>query len=414
MLQRGFVILLFIGASAAICRPVPGAPDAPRVFLLDGKQLEASRQRIRQGDKGLAPALAALEREAQTALEVRPKSVMDKQAVPPSGDKHDYMSQAPYFWPDPDKPDGLPYIRRDGRRNPEIKKIPDDDNMAMISSDAETLGLAYYFTGDERYAAKAAELLRVWFLDPATRMNPNLRYAQAVPGVNTGRGTGLIESVRLTGAVDAAGLLAGSKAWTEADQQALEQWFSQFLKWMLESAPGRQEGAAKNNHGTYYDVQVASFAMFTGKRDLAESVLREVGPKRIAVQIEPDGRQPLELARTRSWGYSISNLRGLMALARLGENVDVDLWRYETADGRSIRKALDFLLPFAFGEKKWPYEQITGWSPQGAFALLRRAAVKYPDVERYQVLASKLRDLGAENRDRLIYPEMAKKKSDGK
>ncbi len=125
---------------AAICPPAFAESGAPRIFMLDGKQLEASRQRIRQGDKSLAPALAALEREAQVALQARPRSVMDKDRIPPSGDKHDYMSQAPYFWPDPEKPDGLPYIRRDGRRNPEIKKIPDDDNMAIISSDAETLG----------------------------------------------------------------------------------------------------------------------------------------------------------------------------------------------------------------------------------------------------------------------------------
>jgi hypothetical protein len=386
------------------CLPVSAQPSAPRVFLLDGKYLQSTRERIRQGDKSLAPALEALQHDAQAALKSGPFSVVDKNITPPSGDKHDFMSQAPYFWPDPQSPNGLPYIRRDGQRNPEIRNIPDDCIMSKMRDDVETLALAYYFTGDEKYAVKAAELLRTWFLDPATRMNPNLQFAQAVPGVNTGRGTGIIESTGLTSVVDSIGLLAGSKAWTESDQLGMEEWYAKYLKWMQESQPGRAEGAAINNHGTFYDMQVASFALFVGKKDLAASVLREAETKRIARQIEPDGRQPLELARTNSWSYSITNLRGLMSLAKLAENVDVDLWNYQTADGRSIHKALDYLLPFAFGEQKWPHQQIGRWSPRGAFGLLRRAALKYPD-ERYRSLVSKLPEWDVPNWDNLFHPK---------
>jgi hypothetical protein len=316
------------------------------------------------------------------------------------------MSQAPYFWPDPTKPNGLPYIRRDGERNPEINKITDHRSMDQMINAVETLALAYYYKRNELYAAKAVQLLRAFFLEPATRMNPHLEFAQFIPGVNTGRGIGLIETRGLTSVVDAIGLLADSKALTRRDQEGLQQWFTKFLAWMLNSKNGRDESAARNNHGTYYDVQITSFALFLGQTQLARDTLQAARQKRIAVQIEPDGRQPLELARTKAWSYSVGNLDGLMLLARLGENVGVDLWNYQTADGRSIRRALDYLMPFAFGEQKWPYQQLGKWPPEMFFPLLRRAATRYKDQE-YQALAAKLPSLKTTDRSLLLFPNLA-------
>ena len=368
---------------------------AQRVFLLNAKQLAATKQRIVTGDQILAPALAKLERDAQKALTAGPFSVTTKGVTPPSGDKRDYMSQAPYFWPDPKRPDGLPYIRRDGERNPEIEKINNHRVKDQMEAAVETLALAWYFKGDESYAEKAAQLLRTFFLDPETRMNPNLQFAQSIPGINTGRGIGLIETRGLTRVVDAIGLLSGSKAWTTMDQKGMEKWVTEFLQWMLESKHGRDEAAARNNHGTYYDVQLVSFALFVGKQDLAKSVLEAAKQKRIAVQIEPDGRQPLELERTRAWSYSIGNLDGLMQLARLGESLGVDLWNYQTHDGRSIRRALDFLAPFAVGEKKWTYQQLGQWPPQMLFPLIRRASSHY-------TLLPKVPDVSVDDRSNLF------------
>ena len=399
---RAWIVVAAVALSPKGVAVSPG--DAPRVFILDGKHLQRERQRVRTGDTNLAPALAQLERDATEALSAEPFSVINKAPTPPSGDKHDYMSQAPYFWPNPDTTDGLPYIRRDGERNPEINRISDHRSLDQMAETVETLALGYYLKGNEAYAEKATQLLRAWFFEPATRMNPNLQYAQAVPGVNNGRGIGIIESRALTRVVDSVGLLAGSKAWTKGDQRKIEQWFAHYLKWMQESKNGRDECAAKNNHGTYWDVQAASFALFLDKKHIARDILNTAKQKRIALQIAPDGRQPLELVRTRAWSYSVGNLSGLMLLARLGEDVGVDLWRFQTPDGRSISRALDFLAPFCFGEKKWPYQQMGGWPPQMLHPLLRQAALKLADPK-YAEWAKNLPAIEPQSRNNLLRPK---------
>lgn len=408
--QAGFTLGCVLACLSAAASLVTGQqPDrrgvdqSPQVFLLDANRLQDTRRAINQGDKDIAAAWAKLQRDAQKALGEGPFSIVNKTVTPPSGDKHDYMTQAPYFWPDPKSPNGLPYIRRDGERNPEINKITDHHSLDQIEAGVETLALAYYFKGDEAYATKAVQLLRAFFLDPATRMNPNLEYAQFIPGVNTGRGIGLIETRGLTHIVDAIELLAGSKALSGEDERGLRDWYGKFLQWMLDSKNGREEAAAKNNHGTYYDLQVVSYALFVGRKDLARQVLVQAREKRIATQIEPDGRQPLELARTKAWSYSNGNLDGLTELATLGERVGVDLWNFQTHDGRSIRKALDFLTPIAIGEKKWQYQELGGVKGESLFPLMRRAAALYHDKE-YQALMAKVPAVDAADRSRLLLP----------
>src|SRR2546423_6401218 len=412
-MQAGFTlgcVLAGLSASAILAtgqQPnAPGADQSLQVFLLDATRLQAARRAVDQGDKDTAAAWAKLQRDAQRALGEGPFSIVNKAVTPPSGDKHDYTSQAPYFWPDPKSPNGLPYIRRDGERNPELNKITDHHSLDQIEAAVETLALAYYFKGDEAYATKAVQLLRAFFLDPATRMNPNLEYAQFIPGVNTGRGIGLIETRGLTHVVDAIGLLAGSKALSGEDKRGLQDWFRKFLQWMLDSKNGREEAAAKNNHGTYYDLQVVSYALFVGRKDLAKQSLEQAREKRIAAQIEPDGRQSLELARTKAWSYSNGNLDGLMQLATLGRYAGVDLWNFQTKDGRGIRQALDFLVPIAIGEKKWAYQEIGGGvKPEMLFPLMQRAAAIYRD-KAYQAVMVKVPTEGSSDRSRLFHAEL--------
>lgn len=350
--------LLFLLLTLVIPNPVPAQPiPKPATFLLDADALQANKTAIQNGDLTLRAALKTLLGRADSVLTKPARSVMEKGKTPPSGNKHDYLSVGPYWWPDPSKPDGLPYIRKDGQINPERYANEDEGYVKKLCADVQTLALAYYFSNDEKYARRAAERLRVWFLNPDTRMNPNLNFGQAIPGITEGRGIGLIDTAGFATLVDAVQLLRGSKAWADNDHQALQGWFRQFLSWMKISPLGTDEERAHNNHGTYYDMQTVAFALFLDDKPLAKQMLEQRTKARIQSQLKPDGRQPDELARTKSWNYSLMNLRGFMALARMGETAGVDLWQYETPDGKSLRKAYQWLLPYANG-KPWTYKQI--------------------------------------------------------
>ena len=390
---KGFALVVLgalccVGTALAQAGRVEGDRAAPRVFLEDGVMI-ARLKAAPASDARRQEVVAAAVASADKAMHEGPFSVMQKAVTPPSGDKHDYMSQAPYFWPDPSKPNGLPYIRHDGEHNPEIKKITDHDQFLKLGDDARELALAYYLTGNQAYADRAALLLRTWFLDPATKMNPNLEFGQGIPGINTGRGIGIIESRALLGVTEAVGLLAGSKAWTAADEQGIRAWVTAYLNWMRTSDKGKAEDAQKNNHGSWYDLQVTDLALFLGDRKLAVDTLEGVKTRRIT-QIDPNGRQPLETARTNGWGYSNGNLDALTQLATLGERAGVDLWNYKTPDGRSIRGAIDFLLPYAVDGKKWDYQQIGGFHAGDLEHSLERAAFVYHDPK-YAAAAKQIR-----------------------
>jgi hypothetical protein len=385
-------------AAAASAPPAP-----PRVYSLRADALERAKQRIHGGGASMT-AYERLVGEADAALQAGPFSVMDKHRVPPSGDRHDYVSMGPYWWPDSSKPNGLPYIRRDGERNPEIASDYDAPRFGALTGAVTTLSLAYYFTDDEKYAARAALLLRVWFLDPATRMHPHLQYGQRIPGITEGRAAGIIETRRLVDIVDAIGMLERSPAWTDADARGMRAWMAAYRHWLLTSQIGKDEQRARNNHGSWYDAQVAALALFTGDTALARSTIEASKTRRIATQVTPDGRQPYELARTRSLGYSVMNLEALCRLAELGRHVGVDLWSYESPGGGSIRKALDYVAPYADTTRKWPGLEIARNAPDFLVLMLERARIAYGDE--YGDLLRKIpRDLVLSHRAQLLYPD---------
>jgi hypothetical protein len=269
-----------------------------------------------------------------------------------------------------------------------------------MGSDVDALSLAYYFTGDSRYALHAAQLLRAWFIDPATRMNPNLTYSQAVPGRSQGRGEGIIDAARLVRVVEGVGLLAPSGALSEADQRGLESWFHSLVSWMQTSQQGGDEHAKDNNHGIWYDALTTEFALFAREPDIARRVIDPAPQQRFARQIAKDGSLPRELERTRSLHYSHFALEAAFNLAQLGECVGADLWHYQTQDGRGLRKALDFLLPYAGRESAWPYPEMPAHAEAGKphdggdslfYGVFMRAAWVYRDP-RYAAAAQKYLD----------------------
>jgi hypothetical protein len=360
--------------------------------------------------QGRSPALPPLLEDAEKALRAGPFSVMQKTRVPPSGDKHDYMSVGPYWWPDPAKPDGLPYIRRDGETNPErTSNASDTTALRNLNEAVPVLALAFRETGDERFAEHAAKLIRAWYLDPATRMNPNLNYGQSIPGRTEGRGIGIIDTAFLVTFCDQLRWIEKSKAWTAEDRAGIRKWMSAYLDWLVKSKNGKEEAQEKNNHGTWYDAQVAALADFTGNRELTRSVLEAAKARRIASQIEADGRQPHELARTRSLSYSTMNLRAFFELAAIGDRAGVDLWRFETRDGRGIRKALDYLAPYADPAVKWPGQQINGDGIGLRLeigALLRRAALAYREPKYEAMLGALPKRALDRARWQLLYPPL--------
>jgi hypothetical protein len=372
--------------------------EPPRLFLHAREILARHKLRWNADRQHPEPALARLLEDARKALGERPFSVTEKSAAPPSGDKHDYLSLAPYAWPDPSRPGGLPYVIRDGEVNPERDSIPDHQYFSRLANLTETMGLAYFFTDDESYARHAALLLRTFFVDPATRMNPNLNFAQGVRGKENGRPAGIIDTVPVARLVDGVGLLRGSASLSKQDQESLDRWFRDYLSWLRDSDLGRKEGQSKNNHGTWYDVQVVSLALATAQVDLAREVLEFSHKRRIGRELEPDGRQPEELRRTRSWHYAVYNLQAFVALANLGDGIGVDLWRYQTTDGRSIRKAIEWLIPFAQDKQAWPAQNIDGMKVEELWPIVREAADRLHDARLLQVSST----LGGGASDRLL------------
>ena len=373
-------------ASHAASEPpgVSAVPALPPVLLLDAKALAEARAAALSGKD--VPGLADLRREADPVLSALPMTVVAKSAPAPSGDVHDYMSLSIYWWPDASKPDGLPYLQRDGHTNPESSDTSkyDAGKLNRMVMSVETLSLAAYITGERQYADASARWLRTWFIDPKTRMNPTMQYAQIVPGRPEPRGTGIIDSRQFMRAVDAALLLTGMPSWTAADDAALRAWFGDLADWLVTSQQGQMEGASKNNHGTWYDAQLTDFALYGGRPQIARGTLAAFASRRVATQISADGTQPLETARTRSYHYSAFNLLAFVIAADLGADAGVDIWR----SGPGIRAGLDLLVSYATSGAAWPYPDIDKIDYYTELApVLARAARAYPDAGYDRVLA---------------------------
>ncbi len=368
------------------------APGGARTFLWTPGMLAAAR-----ADIAADPAARArLTADADAALSRGPYTVTDQTKLPASGDKHDYQSIGPYWWPASGKRGGIPYVRRDGKINPE-RDGPEFDlrRLENFSKDVSLLSLAYYHSGDQRYADHAAQLLRTWFVGPATRMNPNMTHAQAVPGRYIGRGEGVIDASRLVPVVESIGLLGPSGALSADDQQALEDWFGAFVSWMATSPNGKLERAKKNNHGIYFDMLISEFALFARLDPVAETVTGMFAHARIDPQFAVDGTLPEELTRTRSWHYTLWTLHAAARVAQLGTCMGQDISGYRSAAGAGLATALDKAAAAIDPATDWPYPDIAFGDParmrsENALAVETfRAAAWYLGDPAYETAAAR-------------------------
>ena len=393
---------LFCASSLAQASKLSSTFQLP-VLLYNTSLIQSTKARIASGDPALQPAYYAVLRQADGLISsgAGPWSVVDCPHTPPSGDRHDYMSVSKYFWPcnanpcnatapNCDAATGLPWLDCDGRTNYAAVNEYDLPRISNFTAAATLLAQAYLWSGNVSYANTAAGFIRHWFLDPASAMNPNGNFMQAVPGVNNGSVWGLIEiTVALSELLDSIAFIQPSGAWSDADTAGMTQWLREWAKWVRTDPLPRGEAVASNNHQTYFDQMAVSTAVWIGNVTWASEVLRgtleppPIGNDNapIGVQIWGDGELPQEEARTNSVGYVQMDLLGLMRLGLMSRYLPIaalgtpDLFGYVSkTNGSSIQGAMDFMVPYALSQKPWPHQNIGNESWSAYYEVYRRAA----------------------------------------
>lgn len=288
--------------------------------------------------------------EAAWALKEQPVTISATSSPRSAGGKNDFYSEGDYWWPDPQNPNG-PYIQKDGLTNPD-NFVAHRFAVIRLGEIIGSLASAYKLTGDKKYINHAVKHLKAWFINTDTKMNPHLLYAQAIKGRFTGRGIGIIDTIHLMDV--AQGVIVMEKGILPEDLKAIKNWFTQYLNWLMTHPYGNAEMEAKNNHGTCFTMQVASFAKLTGDEKLLEFCRNRYKTVLLPNQMALDGSFPLEMARTKPYGYSLFNLDAMATLCQILSTPQDNLWAYKTEDGKSIQKGITFLYPYLTDKSKWP------------------------------------------------------------
>ena len=341
-----------------------------------------------QAARGAGFDLEAFERPrvlaaADRYLSQEPLTVTAASSPRSAGGPHDFFSEGDYWWPDPDHPGG-PYIQRDGMTNP-ANFTRHREFMVRLSLIVPALAAAWRLTKDKKYSLHAARHLRAWFVDPATRMNPSLLYAQAIHGRVTGRGIGIIDTLHLVEVARAVPFLDLSAA----DRAAVVDWFAGYLRWMTTHEYGKAERDAANNHGTAWTAQAAAFARLTANREVTAWCIDRFKSVLLPSQMAPDGSFPLELKRTKPYGYSLFNLDVMSILVQTLSTDRDNLWTFALPDGRGMARGLVYMYPYMLDKKKWPlkpdvmyYDQWPVAQPCLLFAGLALDRPEYIDLWR--------------------------------
>ncbi|HVB36448.1 MAG TPA: alginate lyase family protein [Candidatus Acidoferrales bacterium] len=331
------------------------------------------------------PDVAAIDRHrillaANRYLHERPITITNFSSPRSPAGTHDYFSEGDYWWPNPKDPSG-PYIRRDGFSNPD-NFTAHRHALIRLSLQVPALAAAWLLTRDSRYAAQAVEHLRAWFINPATLMNPNLQYAQAIHGITTGRGIGIIDTIHLVEVVRSIPFLERSRQISPADADTVRKWFSDYLAWMTTSKNGQQERDAKNNHGTCWVMQAAEFASYTANQELITFCRQRFQTVLVPNQIAANGSFPLELRRTKPYGYCLFNLDAMATVCQILSSPSDSLFSFALPDGRGFAKAMTFMFPYIADRGRWPYphdvEYFQDWPVRQPSLLFAGIALSRP------------------------------------
>ena len=294
-------------------------------------------------------------KEAGWALQQKPVTVTAETSPRSAGGKHDFFSEGDYWWPNLVSADS-PYIQKDGMTNPD-NFVAHRHAMIRLSRIVGALASAYQLTGDDKYVRQALVHCNAWFVDTATLMNPNLLYSQAIKGRFTGRGVGIIDAIQLMEVAQGLASMQDAKSMDKKKLNAIKDWFASYLQWVTTHKYGKDEMNAANNHATCWTMQVACFAKFTDNKQLMDFCRNRYKTVLLPNQMAADGSFPREINRTKPYGYSIFNLDAMTTICQILSTKEDNLWNYETTDGKSIKKGIEFLYPFVKDKKEWPYKQ---------------------------------------------------------
>ena len=349
MLKRWGLLLVVFGLMS-------GSTNASTLLLLDKDNLDQIKVKIDRQDPFVMPAYQTLISKAEKALSMGRLSVVDKSLTPPSQDKHDYMSLGPYFWPNPKTKDGYPYIRRDGKVNPNALIDSDSPRLVRLTNALETLALAYYYTNNTKYAQRAVEMIQIWFINDTTKMNPHLKYAQGIPGTVPGRALGILDGRHFVRILDSITLIENSNLLSSKDLEIIKQWVKDYQNWLLNGEYAYDESHRPNNHGTFYDYQVVGYALYLEQPKKAKELLTNAQYIRLGSHIGSKGQNFHELERTRPLHYSLFDLEAMIGLALYSDHYDdVNFWTF-TINQTSLKKAIDYVVKYKNNRDMWLVE----------------------------------------------------------
>lgn len=359
-MRKFFMLLVFAGSILSA---------KTQILPINKQRLEQLKIAYQRGDVKACNIVGIMEQMAVKMKKEKAPTVKAK-VLPPSHDVRDYISLSRYWWPDTTKADGLPYVRHDGKVNPQINDYASEKALVKMANGVDCLSMLYYVTGKQEYAQHCVRYLRAWFTDSITGMNPNLTYSQIIPGRTKLRGTGILDGRHLCRALCMSSLLESYDGWTKDDRRKLRQWAEAFRFWLENSTQGQMEHQAKNNHGIWYDVTHMELLAFLNDTEQLRVVLHQDLMGKLDKQIAEDGSLPQELARTLSLHYSTFVCEAVLQASFMAQGIGENIWNMKTPSNKSVKDVVAYLYPYYKNPAKWTHRQIKAFDVQRATPIL--------------------------------------------